>query len=230
MQGKFHLLFILSFTLESLYSLHAENVTILTGLLCLIFLISFKNKITKQELSWMILPALFYLNDLVAGIFEELNVNGGNNHWYYNLANFFAYLYYLYLFYHLVERIKTKQLIKILCLIYGCIHLWYIFIYGSIFYLDVYGFIFGMTIVAIIAYLYLLELAEREDGLNPADFSFWFACAALVFNALVFLDMSISNELASQLWIINDIIYTFWYITLIIGLLWTRKRIQQSSF
>ncbi len=192
---------------------------------------------TKQEQRWMLLPSLFYFNDLTAGIIEELNVNGGSNHWYYNVGNFFAYIYYFYLFYQIVYKSFTKRIIKVFSIIYICIHLWYIFIYGSFYYLDVYGFVFAMTGIAIIAYLYLLELTDRDEGLDTAAFAFWFASAALIFNAgsipvtvLVFLDLSLSNELAGRLWIINDIIYTFWYISMIISLLWTRKHIRTSSF
>ena len=172
---------------------------------------------------------VYYAVDIIAATITEYSQQESNI-WFYNVSLLFEILLYFYVFNCLIISNTYKKLIVNFALVFFITDIINMTSGQGINVLSTYTLIPAHIFVVLLAYLHMKLTIENIDLKPLLLFSFWFSIATFISVATSIPVLSIINslndenlELASKIFILNDIAYCSWYCLIIVGLLWTRK-------
>lgn len=198
----------------------------ISGFVAGVVFISKWKSLVKEEVWIGILILISFGFDFIAGIVALKNIN---NLWIYNIA-VAVQLFFLSIIYHsLLTSAKAKMFIQLFFVLYLTSHVVIVSVQGiGVF--DIYSYIAACFAVAITAYLYLKQLLQ-SDNTPSHNLYFWFGCATL-FDYIVSVPLlslltwpAFKDDINKYLYIINEVLYSAWFLLISVGLLWTKRRI-----
>lgn len=143
------------------------------------------------------------------------------NVWWYNIMGNGIYLFYLYLYYHLIESTKFKKVIQIFVLVYLAFYLVnYLFLSENWNTFQSFPFSLGSFFVLISVFWYLIELFQSDEIMYLGNMiSFWVS-VGLLFHVIIQSPSFVSATYFKKIEFINNphisIFSTFMYLSNII--------------
>jgi len=182
---------------------------------------------------WVSATVMIYgINDLTSSVmaFNEIN-----NLWLYNLMLFPQFIMVLVILIRKIQNVRIRWV-----LISGGVIL-ILFHAGNILFLqglhdfNNFSYIPATTWMATCSFFYLREQMEKIDEAPFDKLLTWFALATLIdiagsmpiLSLLGWTDY-IQTSQASKLWVVVQMLYTFWYLLILIGLIWTRTSLRSA--
>jgi hypothetical protein len=110
----------------------------------------------------------------------------GNNSWWFNIFTTLEFLYYSFVFYHLLQSKSLKKtviLITAVILIFACIN---IFLIQGFYNFHTHSYRVGALMVVTWCLLYFRHLMQSSDHIDLAKDPFFWMCTGLLFFYLVF--------------------------------------------
>lgn len=220
---------------EHFYNLHLTTPFYMAGFICsIVCIIGFRSKIGKERLL-LVFPIFSYLIDLVADYYSGY-LPSTNNHWIYNLMEIPLITLNIYIFYLFENNHYRKKLFLLGALIMLIYHIGYLTVWGNLYWIDVIGICFAMLLLTIMAYFSLVRILEQDDQKIVKNILFWFTLASFIYyigripiTALTFGPINLDDGVFDKMYVINDVLYVFWYLTIAIGVTYTSLWMKKST-
>jgi len=214
-------------------STHVSNPPILSGFVYLLALFGFRPKFGKEQLFVICLPLVYYLIDLKAASITYFN-EGAFNLKFYNWALLFEIPITIFVFYSWANPL-IRRIIIVSIFAFVVLHIINLSFWQTGYVVASFTIVPGQLLQAVFAYLFLLDIIDKSQVRLDNDFRIWFATslfitvsASLPITAMVSYLNYVNTDLADKLYVLNDVMYSAWFLLLTIGLLWIKK--TQSSY
>jgi len=202
---------------------------------CLVVMIWFLVSFFKMNSDdrWVAVTVILYgINDIVTSLMAFYKMH---NLWFYNLMLFPQFIMVITL---LIKNLYSRKLQLVLLtggallILFHTINL--LFLQG-IHDFNNFTYIPAAAWMAVCAFFYLREQMEISEE-SPFDkLLTWFAFAMLIdqvgsipiLSVLGWTDY-IQTQHAAKLWDVVELLYTFWYLLILLGLVWTRSSLRSA--
>ncbi len=213
-----------------LYSEYFIYVSILVSLVLAFFF----RKLPVNERCVAITVFIYTAADIVSSVLAYHKIQ---NLWFFNIIFFPQFAAITYCFASNMSGEAQKRIVITGWLVLSVLHALNILYFQGFHTFCSFTFIPSCTWMAVSAYLLLRDMLEQQESPPFATFIAWFALATLIDNAgaipiisILGWNSFIQTDLAYRLWEIVMWLYTFWYLIILFGLLWTRTTLRSVFY
>lgn len=207
-----------------------ENITLILGFITLLTIIPFWRKLNRDEKYLCALPILYFITDTICDLASYFQWYGNNNLWIYNRILLPVYIFSLYSYYRIIKTPHFKRIIIIFILLFSADHIYFLITPGHFFELNSIGLGSVLLFMGLVSYFHLFEHATTKDESIFNDLLILFSAISLIYNVgrvpvttIGFWVSSVSDATLYKLYTINDILYSLWYIVIIVSLFKIKK-------
>ena len=180
---------------------------------------------------WVSATIMIYgINDLTSSV---MAFNEFNNLWLYNLVLFPQFIMVMTILIRKIQNTKIRWLLISVGVILILFHVGNILFLQGLHDFNNFSYIPANTWMAASSFFYLREQMEKIDEAPFDKLLTWFALATLIdiagsmpiLSLLGWTDYIHSSQ-AARLWEVVQLLYTFWYLFILFGLIWTRTSLR----